>query len=154
LAEPKQFIDKKGTRTEQTKLNVLRGLNIPLLKHELFNMLRFVKKFGTVVILLGIALIANAFVAVAHADEPRPSAFQTALSNTTLFDNFPPACGDSTDTNVVIGGDTINAAGLSSSFSVSSVPEPSSVGLIAVGSVVFAMVGVTRQRSLYRTNRS
>ncbi len=109
------------------------------------------KEFGTAVILLAVALMANAFVAVAHADEPRPSALQTALSDTTFVNDFSPVCGDSTDTNIVVGSSLIDAADMSSPFTPSSVPEPSSIRLLtagAVGVIVFSIAKQRKRRSL------
>jgi len=154
---PKQSI-KNEARTKTACFvgaRKFRVAKIPLLRHELFHTIRSVMKFGTAAVLLAIALIASACVSAAHADEPRASALQTALSNTTFFENYSPDCDESTDTNIVVGSSMIDAADISSSFTPSSVPEPSSIRLLtmgAVGIIIFSIAKQRRRRSLAASN--
>ena len=106
------------------------------------------KQLGTVLIALLIALVTTASVPVARADE-KPSAIQTALSNTTLGGGDIPLYVDpiSSDGSINIAvGNVDGIAGLSMSFSPSSVPEPSSIGLFAVGAVGIFIYSIANQR--------
>jgi hypothetical protein len=102
-------------------------------------MLRTVMNFRASSVTLGLLLFASASFSVAHADE-HASGIQTELADTTIS-GYADASAD-----IGVGA----PSDFSASFSVSSVPEPSSVDLIAVGSLAFGLFGMARHRRAIR----
>lgn len=95
--------------------------------------LGFVRTLRKALIVLAVAF-SGAVVPAAFADE-HPSALQTALTSTTVSGgDIPPDFGLTgvSDSPPVVGTSDDFAAP-SVSFSPSSVPEPSSIGLFATG---------------------
>jgi len=80
--------------------------------------------------MLALGLIANAFVSVVSADE-HPKAGQSVLSNPTISGSVVAEA---------------NIAEDSSAFSPSQVPEPSTIGFLAMGTATLAVVAIARRR--------
>jgi hypothetical protein len=99
-------------------------------------------KFKTSAIIFGLVLCANGSISVARADESK-SGLQTELTDTTIS-GYVDASAD-------IGAGAPSE--LSASFSVSSVPEPSSIGLFAVGIAALGLVGLANRRSGFQNTR-
>ena len=100
-------------------------------------MLYVVMKFRTSAVTLGLMVFVSAFISVGHADE-HASGLQTELTDTTISGYVD----SSADIGVGASSD------LSASFSPSSVPEPSSLGLIGLGVLaIFAFEAGRRHRS-------
>jgi len=100
-----------------------------------FSTLHLVMKFKTAAIILGVFLFANALISVARADESKPG-LQTELTDTTIS-GYVDASAD-----IGVGA----PSDLSASFSVSTVPEPSSICLFATGVLAFAAFGTVTRR--------
>jgi hypothetical protein len=89
----------------------------------------------TSAITLAFALFANALICDANADE-RPSGLQTELTDTTIS-------GD-VDASADIG--TVAPPDLSATFSISAVPEPSSIRLLSVGAAGVIIFSIAKRR--------
>jgi preprotein translocase subunit SecG len=105
------------------------------------------KKLNRATIILAIAFIANAFVTAAYADE-KFSSFDTALTSTTLSGGDIPWYnpGDSSDSSILTDSSALAPSAFSVSFSPSPVPEPTTMGLFAVGILILGIFAKAKRR--------
>ena len=107
-------------------------------------MLLCMRKFGLATIALAITLIANTFVTVAHADEQiAPLQVTLTITSSDIPLDNPGDLSIQTDSSALV------PSPLSQSFSPSPVPEPSTIGLSALGILtLLAFTGAKRRSFL------
>jgi hypothetical protein len=91
------------------------------------------------IITVAVAFLLNSFVPLAFADE-KPSAFQTALDNTTI--------SGSVESSIVIDNSGPAASNFSASFSPSPIPEPSSSALFVMGTLTLIAFASAKKRTV------
>ena len=115
---------------EHTKITQHSNKHLP--KRGVFSiLLPMRKKLNRATIILAIAFIANAFVTAAYADE-KFSSFDTALTSTTLSGGDIPWYNPG-DSSILTDSSALAPSAFSVLFSPSPVPEPTTMGLFAVG---------------------
>jgi hypothetical protein len=114
-----------------------------LQRPPILSKLQFRMKFRTSAITVALALVANALISVAYADE-RLSGIQTELTDTTISGYV----NASADVGTTVPSD------FSVADSISAVPEPSSIVLFAMGAVGFIIFTRSNRVRFMRTCRA